>query len=302
MRMGPQPARKDSRPEEFMTERWTVEQDALLRKLWPCAEMRNIRWLLRRTNSAIKNRAHQLRLRRYANRKSYSAAERRILRKFFPHISTFKLANMLKRSACSVSGMAYKFGLRKTEKYLSTPDACRLRRGDNVGAAFRFPPGHVPANKGLRRPGWAPGRMRATQFKKGQRPGNYLPVGTIKPNADGYLRVKVSDLRNNGRGANDKNWEFVHRRIWEAAHGRIPKGHRIWWKDGNHANCALGNLELLTDKEHMARTTIHNLPAELKDTIMLAGRLKRVIRRKAREAIEEDSHAKQHHGVAQTSV
>ena len=57
----------------------------------------------------------------------------------------------------------------------------------------------------------------------------------------------------------------------------------FWWKDRNHENCALENLELLTDKEHMRRTTVHNLPAELKDTIMLAGRLKRRIRRRERD-------------------
>jgi HNH endonuclease len=288
-----------------MIERWTARDDALLRKMWPYAQMRSMVWVLRRTKSALKNRAHNLGLRnRYANRKPYTAVELRTLRKLFPHISTFKVAKRLKRSVCSVNGMATKFGLHKTEKYLASPDACRLRRGDNIGAAYRFPPGHVPANKGLRRPGYAltHGRMVETTFKKGQRPPNYDPVGTIKPNADGYLRIKLSDIPNNGKGANDKNWEFVHRRVWEAAHGPIPKGHRIWWKDGNHANCALENLELLSDKEHMARTTIHTLPPELKDTIMLAGRLKREIRRKTREAIEEATRGTQHHGTAQASV
>lgn len=277
---------------------WTRRQDACLKKLWPFAEMRNILQLTGRTKSALKNRAHQLRLHRYANRKPYSEAEIRMLAKLFPHMSSLKVANRMKRSVCSVNGMAYTFGLHKSAKYLASPDACRLRRADNVGAPFRFPPGHVPANKGLRRPGYAPGRMRDTQFKKGQRPGNWLPVGTVKANADGYLRRKISDIPKNGHGANDKNWEFVHKRVWEEAHGPIPQGHRIWWKDGDHRNCALENLELLSDKEHMARTTIHLLPAELKDTIMLAGRLKRIIRRKTREAL----HGEQHHGTAQASV
>ena len=283
-----------------MRERWTRRQDALLRKLWPYAQMRDLVQVIGRSQSALKNRANQLRLHRYT-RKPYSARENRMLRKIFPHMSTFKVAKRLHRSVSSVSQHAYnKLGLKKTAKYLASPDACRLR-GDNVGAAFRFPPGHVPANKGIRRPGWAPGRMRETQFKKGQRPHTWLPVGTVVM-ADGYLRRKIADLPNNGNGANSKNWEYVHKRVWEDAHGPVPKGHRIWWKDGNHRNCALENLELLSDKEHMARTTVHRLPRELRDTIMLAGRLKRVIREKTRETTKEVSHGEQHHRAAQAPV
>jgi len=33
----------------------------------------------------------------------------------------------------------------------------------------------------------------------------------------------------------------------------------IWWKDGNHRNCALENLELLSGADHMARTTVHKV-------------------------------------------
>lgn len=281
-------------------DRWTRQQDALLRKLWAYAEMRNMEWVLRRTKSAIKNRAHQLKLRnRYANRKPCSAAEVRLLRKFFPHMSSFKLAKRLKRSVCSVNGMAHKFGLHKTEEYLMSPDACRLRRGDNIGAAHRFRPGHVSANKGLRRPGWAPGRMATTQFKKGQMSRNYLPIGTVRPDTDGYLRKKIADHGLGGFG-NQSVWEFIHKRVWIDAHGPIPAGHAIVFKDGNKQNVAPENLECLTRAELMRRNTIHNLPAELRNTIMLAGRLKRIIREK--EQREGGLDAEQHHRAAQASV
>lgn len=286
---------------------WTRTQDVLLRKLWAYAEMRNMVWTLHKTEAAIRNRAHNLGLHgRYANRKPYSAAEKRRLRKLFPRMSSFKVAKRMKRSVCSVNGMATKFGLHKTAKYLASPDACRLRRGDNVGEPFRFRPGHVPANKGLRRPGYAPGRMAETQFKKGQRTGaansNWRPIGTVVFNADGYLIRKIADEPHAGVGATNRNWEFVHKRVWEDAHGPIPKGYRIWWKDGNHANCALENLELVSEKDSMLRKSIHRLPPELKDTIMLAGRLKRIIRRKTKEAIEEGLRGARHQGAAETSV
>jgi hypothetical protein len=85
----------------------------------------------------------------------------------------------------------------KSEAYLASPAACRLRRGDNIGAPYRFTKGHVPANKGLRRPGWGPGRMKETQFRKGERQGRavklYKPIGTERVSKDGYTERKIND-------------------------------------------------------------------------------------------------------------
>jgi hypothetical protein len=197
-----------------------------------------------------------------------------------------------------VHRLAYKLGLRKTEEYLAGPDACRLRRGDNVGSAHRFKKGQIPHNKGLRRPGYSVGRgrMQTTQFKKGMRSRNWLPIGTVRKDSYGYLRRKITE--GVGGSRNTKVWEFVHRRVWEDAHGPIPKGHWIWWKDGDHANCALENLELLTDKEHMGRTTIHNLPAPLKQVIQLTGALKRKINTKRKK----ENAKEQNVGPAEPSV
>lgn len=224
-------------------------------------------------------------------RRMWSASEDEYLRRNFPDHPTGNVARALGRSAMSVSGQAQKLGLKKSEAYLATPAACRLRRGDDVGKDFRFKPGQIPANKGMRRPGYAPGRMRETQFVKGQKPRNTLPVGTVRANADGYPRIKISDAPEtpDGKGANSRNWEFVHKRVWEAARGPIPKGHRIWWRDGNHFNCALENLELVSGKEHMARTTIHTLPPELKETIRLTASLGRAIRKRAKSDGKEST-------------
>ena len=169
----------------------------------------------------------------------WSAAEKAYLRRTYPDQHTCKIVSHLGRSLSSVHGMARKIGVSKSEAYLS--ENCRLRPGECIGKAYQFKPGHVPANKGSRRPGWHRGRMTETQFKTGQKPKNTLPVGTIKANADGYLRIKVSDTPETAdcKGANSPNWEFVHKRVWEDTHGPIPPGHRIWWKDGNHENRAL---------------------------------------------------------------
>ena len=69
--------------------------------------------------------------------------------------------------------------------------------------------------------------------------------------------------------------------------GYLPGQVRTRVQDGDHGNCSLDNLEMVTAQEHMHRTTIHNLPPELKHTIQVAGALKRRIRtaeRKMQEA------------------
>lgn len=208
------------------------------------------------------------------------------MRRFYPDTPTATLARRVRRSLHATYERAQKFGLRKSEAYLAGPHACRLRRG-NVGAAFWFKKGHVPANKGLRRPGWGPGRMKETQFKPGERRGiaarNWRPVGTILTDTDGYLRIKVREARREeatGFG-NVRVWPLMQRHVWEQAHGPIPPGYAVCFKDGDRTNCAPGNLELVTRRELMARNTVHNLPKPLALTVQLLGALNRQIRRRS---------------------
>ena len=223
------------------------------------------------------------------NGQLWGEEDRQIVRWLYPHVPTKDIANLLGRRLDAVYQIAVKMGLQKTPEYLSSAAACRLRRGDHVGAPFWFRPGHVPANKGLRRPGWAPGRMAETQFKKGQRTGaaarNWRPIGTILPDADGYLRIKVREAAKGeafGFG-NSRVWPQLHRYRWEQAHGPIPTGHALVFKDRDKSNVSLDNLELLSRRELMARNTVHNLPKDLVEVIQLTGALKRKLRRRQRE-------------------
>ncbi|MFN7997002.1 MAG: HNH endonuclease signature motif containing protein [Bryobacteraceae bacterium] len=219
------------------------------------------------------------------NGRIWTAAELAELQAIYPHRSTKLVAQLLRRPLCSVYNAAYKLGLRKTPAYLASAEACRLRRGDQVGAAFRFPPGHVPANKGTRRPGWAPGRMAETQFRPGERRGkaaqNWCPIGTILTDSDGYRRIKIREGRQGeayGFG-NTKIWPLLQRHVWEQHCGPIPPGHAVVFRDGDRSHCEIGNLELVSRRELMARNSVHNLPKELVDVIQLNGALKRKIRR-----------------------
>lgn len=66
-------------------------------------------------------------------RKPWGRVDEALLRKLYPNVSTAKIAQRLGRSLSAVYGHAGLLGLSKSESYLASPDACRLRRGDNVG-------------------------------------------------------------------------------------------------------------------------------------------------------------------------
>ncbi len=205
------------------------------------------------------------------------------MRARFPHMRTDRLATQLQRSAAAVSGRAQTLGLHKSVAYLASPDACRLRRDNSGGIPFRFKPGQVPANKGLRRPGYAPGRMAQTQFKKGQST-NAMPVGSTRL-VDGYIYRKVSDIP---LVCWTRNWVVEHVRVWTEAHGPLPPNHVVAFKNGNRADIRLDNLVCLSRRENMRRNSIHNLPPELANTIQLIGALNRQIRRRENRAEKQD--------------
>jgi len=105
----------------------------------------------------------------------------------------------------------------------------------NTGLNGQFKPGHVPFNKGKSIGGWEP-----TQFKKGNRPANYKPVGTERVNGDDYVDIKIAD---------PNKWRAKHLLVWEKANGPVPKGHVVIFGDRNRRNFELYNLILLSRKQ-----------------------------------------------------
>lgn len=209
------------------------------------------------------------------NRNPWTPEEIEALTRLYADTPTSELASLFGRPGHSVYGKARKLGLAKSPAYLESPAACRLRRGDNIGKDFRFPKGHVPANKGLRRPGYAVGRMRETQFEKGNKPHNYMPIGSERL-MDGYLQRKISDT-----GYPPRDWKPVHRMLWEESNGPIPAGHVLIFKDGDRTNIVLSNLVLLSRAELAARNRMWTIyPRELAELMQLAGVLKRKINRR----------------------
>lgn len=89
-------------------------------------------------------------------------------------------------------------------------------------------------------------RTKATRFKKGDRPVNELPVGSIVKSTEGYLlRKKLM------KGTQWERWEFLHRAIWEEHNGPVPAGMMVSFKDCNKENVDIDNLMLISNAENL---------------------------------------------------
>lgn len=219
-----------------------------------------------------------------AGKRLWSAEDDQALRDCYPHVRTTTLAAVLRRTLTATYGRARLLALAKSPAYLESPAACRLRRAgdEHPGRATQFTKGHVSPTKGLRRPGYGPGRMKTTQFKPGGTNHNVMPIGSTRL-VEGYVYRKVSAVR---YVPYTVNWKPEHHLIWIAARGPIPPGHALRFTNGNRLDVRLDNLELITRRALLARNSIHTLPPVLAETVRLLASLNRQLRRR-------DDHARE---------
>lgn len=272
---------------------WSQEEENKLREIYPTSDTDTLVRIFGRGIKAIRSRAKILKVQKaigHGGKMIWNPEMESRVRDRYPETATAVLAAEMGISISALTDRAYKLGVHKTGEHIArTLQECG-RQFAITGRAHRFQKGLIPQNKGLRRPGYHRGRMRETQFRKGQSPRNTMPLwsfrwvnqGASRGRGKGtaYMMLKTGKPGRPPYGG----WEFVHKLVWEHAHGPIAPGYRIWWKDGDHANNSLSNLELLSAQDHMSRTTIHNLPAPLKEVIQLAGVLKRKINRRQQTA------------------
>lgn len=206
--------------------------------------------------------------------KLWSQEEVDLLSALYPDAPTKQIAEQMNRTEPQIYNKARSLGLKKSDAYLAGPYACRLRRGDNVGAKSQFKPGTEPWNKGKAFD--SGGRSHETRFKPGTRQGRasdiYKPVGTERLSKEGYLERKINEAM-----PFQKRWRAVHILNWEAVNGPLPPGHCVIFKDGNKINTAVENLELITRADNMQRNTLHRYPKEITDVIRARAVLNRRI-------------------------
>lgn len=200
----------------------------------------------------------------------WTPAENSRLRAGYPWLSIEDLERLLPRTATSIYQRARILGLAKDPGYyVHLPARKAFVEG---GKKNRFAQGQTPWNKGTNyRPG---GRAAETQFKRGNKPQSWRPIGSTRIDKDGYTWRKVSDTGNKKR-----DWKMVQVILWERRRGKIPRGKFLVFKNRDKSDVRIGNLELVNRSEHMRRNSLQNLPASVKKAIYALSVLKRRIKK-----------------------
>lgn len=194
-----------------------------------------------------------------------------LMEALYPDTPSDRIAEILGRPLTSVYAKAKIMGLTKSEAFLASEASGRLNGSQGVDG--RFQKGLVPWNKGSNYA--AGGRSPETRFKKGNRPNNWVPIGSERLSKEGYLQRKMTDT-----GYPPRDWVAVHHLLWLEHNGPIPEKHVVIFKDGNKTNIVIDNLQLLTLAENMRRNTIHRYPPELRDLMRLNGRVRKAIEKR----------------------
>ena len=197
------------------------------------------------------------------------------LRLWYPNVSTAEIADRLGFSLSRVYCKAHKLGLKKSADYITRQMEKCGEEVARLGGDTRFKPGLTPWNKGLKGMG---GRGSETQFKKGEISGRakeiMKPIGSERISVEGYLERKIDDTPGVGQR---RHWATVHKILWESAHGPVPKGHVVVFKNGDKTDIRIENLECITRVELMGRNTYHNYGKEVAELIQLRGAISRKI-------------------------
>lgn len=193
-----------------------------------------------------------------------------LLQEKYPTTLSQDLADQMNIKLSSVHNKAYVLKLKKDPIWFkSIMKEISQAKGPNSG---QFKKGIIPFNKGKKMPDHVREKAKATMFKTGIVPHNTRQIGEFsdRPDKSGatYRYIKVAHA----------DWRLYHRAIWEERHGKIPKGYRIHFKDGNTLNCSIENLECLTDQEAMDRNRITKYPLEIQEVIKLKNKLNKKIK------------------------
>lgn len=204
--------------------------------------------------------------------------ELELVRRNFATSRTADLAAALGVAYHQVAKVAHRLGLRKSEEWLNGPQGGRTDGQRGLGT--RFQKGQPGWNKGLRLGSdWG----QATQFKPGQKPANYVPVGSFRVASIGYLQIKLHDT-----GYPPHDWVMYHRHVWQQAHGPVADGYLVVFADGKRRTdpneITLDVLECISREEHMRRHTYHQYGPEVAGLVQLRGVLTRAIRNKEKES------------------
>lgn len=157
---------------------------------------------------------------------SWTAEEMQFLQEYAPGHHYIEIETEIER----------RFGWKPSRSQLKNRLQCSGIRL-NVAPSGRFQPGHEPFSKGTK------GLLKKNSgsFQKGNMPKNHRPVGSTRV-VQGYHETKVAE---------PNVWKQTHRLVWEEAHGLVPDGCMVVFKDQDHSNLKLNNLMLISRAQNV---------------------------------------------------
>ena len=163
------------------------------------------------------------------------------------------IAGWVHRSPGAVQSKAFCLGLRKSDDFMAE----HTSRG-------WYKPGHRSHNKGRSQSEWMSEQGREISARTQFQPG------TQRPNSPTFRQPGYECVRNEKgvkiiwiKPFDGRRMMPKHRWLWEQAHGAIPKGYNVQFKDGDTLNCVLDNLYLISRREQV-RKNYDGQPAERK--------------------------------------
>lgn len=187
--------------------------------------------------------------------KKWTTEEEQKLIEIYPELSNKEIAEILDITLSCLKNKAHKLKIYKSEDF-------KIRQR----ALGQFKKGNKPHNVGKRQQDYmsadAIERTKATRFKKGDTPINLKPIGYERVSVDGYVEIKT-----------EKGFKLKHRIVWEKENGPIPKNMLITFRDKNHMNVKIENLEMISMQEAILRNSINQYPKELQTAIKLKNKI-----------------------------
>lgn len=122
-----------------------------------------------------------------------------------------------------------------------------IAKAKRMGISYQGPrkawkKGNEPHNKGKKMPDSTYQKCARTMFRPGNKPPTSLYDGAISERRR-HDNTTRHYIRINGK------WKLLSHHEWEKHHGPIPPAHVIRFKDGDHHNNHIDNLELISRAE-----------------------------------------------------
>ncbi|MDR2650850.1 MAG: HNH endonuclease [Prevotellaceae bacterium] len=227
---------------------WTEEQIEDLKKSYQNTDTSVLAERYSKTRKAVKTKAQNLGLRKNSKHK-FSGSEIEQLKQLYADYSTAEIAKIMGLPKGAIYRKANALGLLKSKECVREVH-CIVARNNTGFLKHSFQKGNISHNKGKRQTEYmsAEGieRTKSSQFKRGHLPHNTKSDFAISKRVHKQTGIPYLYIRT-GLG----KWILYQRYVWEQAHGAIPRGVNIQFKDGNTLNCELSNLYAIDRKNQM---------------------------------------------------